>query len=302
MKTRLFRPALALASTLALASALSAQTPKAAAPKVDTPKTGAPIDVPAASPACTLKQRVGFTDIEINYSRPGLKGRVVVGNIDPYGQVWRTGANAATQIIFSTPVKLNGTEIPAGTYGLFAIPGREEWTVIINKTAKQWGAYKYDSKDDVLRVKVAPVALTQPVETFTIDVNDIRDDSATLDLIWADWRVPVKITVDVTAKVVAQIDAAMAADGKKPYGEAAMFYLNHDLDLKKAAGWMDAALAEQPNAFWLVYHKARLLAKMGDKAGAIAAAKASIDLVAKSTGPEKGEYTRLNEALIASLQ
>jgi predicted Zn-dependent protease len=112
----------------------------------------------------------------------------------------------------------------------------------------------------------------------------------------------VKITVDVTAKVVAQIDAAMAADGKKPYGEAAMFYLNHDLDLKKAAGWMDAALAEQPNAFWLVYHKARLLAKMGDKAGAIAAAKASIDLVAKSTGPEKGEYTRLNEALIASLQ
>jgi hypothetical protein len=288
MKTRLFHPALVLASALAAISSGLAQAPQ--------------IDVPAASPACTLKQRVGFTDIEINYSRPGLKGRVVVGNIDPYGQVWRTGANAATQITFSTPVKLNGTEIPAGTYGLFAIPGREEWTVIINKTAKQWGAYKYDSKDDVLRVKVAPVALTQPVETFTIDVNDIRDDSATLDLIWADWRVPVKITVDVTAKVVAQIDAAMAADGKKPYGEAAMFYLNHDLDLKKAAGWMDAALAEQPTAFWLVYHKARLLAKMGDKAGAIAAAKASIELVSKSTGPEKGEYTRLNEALIASLQ
>jgi hypothetical protein len=288
MKTRLFRSALVLASALVVSSSGLAQAPQ--------------IDVPAASPACTLKQRVGFTDVEINYSRPGLKGRVVVGNIDPYGQVWRAGANAATQIAFSTPVKLNGTEIPAGTYGLFAIPGREEWTVIINKTAKQWGAYKYDSKDDVLRVKVAPVALSQPVETFTIDVNDIRDDSATLDLSWADWRVPVKITVDVTAKVVAQIDAAMAADGKKPYGEAAMFYLNHDLDLKKAAGWMDAALAEQPTAFWLVYHKARLLAKMGDKAGAIATAKASIELVSKSTGPEKGEYTRLNEALIASLQ
>jgi Protein of unknown function (DUF2911) len=287
MKTRLFRPALVVAATLT-ASGLFAQPPK--------------IDVPAASPASTLKQRVGFTDIEIDYSRPGLKGRVVVGNIDPYGQVWRTGANGATKITFSTPVKLNGSEIPAGTYGLFAIPGREEWTVILNKTANQWGAYKYDAKDDVLRVKATPVALSQPVETFTIDVNDIRDESATLDLIWADWRVPVKIDVDVKTKVLAQIDAAMAADGKKPYAEAAMFYLNHDLDLKKAAGWMDAALAEQPTAFWLFYHKARLLAKMGDKAGAIAAAKASIDLVAKSTGPEKGEYTRLNEALIASLQ
>ena len=287
MKTRTFRPCLLIASALTLVAALSAQAPK--------------VEVPAASPACTLKQRVGFTDIEITYSRPGLKGRVVVGNIDPYGKVWRAGANAATQIKFSTPVKLEGTEIPAGTYGLFAIPGREEWTVIISKTATQWGAYKYDAKDDVLRVKVAPIALSQPVETFTIDVNDIRDESATLDLIWADWRVPVKIEVAVVAKVVAQIDAAMAADGKKPYGQAAMFYLDHNLDLKKAAGWMDAAIAEQPNAFWLAYHKARLLAKMGDKAGAIASARASIDLVSKETGPEKGEYTRLNEALIASL-
>jgi Protein of unknown function (DUF2911) len=288
MKTRLFGPAVVLASGLAINVIGFAQAPR--------------IDIPAPSPACTLKQRVGFTDIEINYSRPGLKGRVVVGNIDPFGQVWRAGANAATQITFSTPVKLNGTEIPAGTYGLFAIPDKEEWTVIFNKTAKQWGAYKYDAKDDVLRVKAAPIALSQPVETFTIDVNDIRDDSATLNLIWADWRVPVKINVDVTAKVLAEIDAAMTADGKKPYAEAAMFYINHDLDLKKAAGWMDAALAEQPNAFWLFYHKARLLAKMGDKAGAIAAAHASIDLVSKETGPEKGEYTRLNEALIASMQ
>jgi hypothetical protein len=287
MKNHPIRYCAILASALIAAADLSAQAPK--------------IDVPAASPACTLKQRVGFTDIEINYSRPGLKGRVVVGNIDPYGKVWRTGANSATRISFSTPVKLQGSKLDAGTYELFTIPGPDEWTVILQKAGKQWGAYQYKEENDALRVKAKPVGLANPVETFTIDVNDIRDDSATLDLIWADWRVPVKIDVDVTAKVLAQIDAAMAADGKKPYDEAAMFYLNHDLDLKKAAGWMDAALAEQPTAFWLVYHKARLLAKMGDKAGAIAAAKASIDLVSKNTGPEKGEYTRLNEALIASL-
>jgi hypothetical protein len=288
MKSRLFRPALVLASAFAIAAIGFAQAPQ--------------IDVPAASPACTLKQRVGFTDIEITYSRPGAKGRAIFGGLVAYDQVWRAGANSATQITFSTPVKLNGTEIPAGIYGLFAIPGRDQWTVIINKTFKQWGAYKYDPKDDVLRVKATPESLAQAVETFTIDVNDIRDDSATLNLIWEKTCVPVKIGVDVVAKVVAQIDGAMAADGKKPYGQAAMFYLDHNLDLKKAAGWMEAAIAEQPNAFWLHYHQARLLAKMGDKAGAIAAARISIALVSKETGPEKDEYTRLNEALIASLK
>jgi hypothetical protein len=288
MKSRMFRPTLVLASAFAIASIGFAQAPQ--------------IDVPAASPACTLKQRVGFTDIEIAYSRPGAKGRAIFGGLVAYDQVWRAGANSATQITFSTPVKLNGTEIPAGTYGLFAIPGRDQWTVIINKTFKQWGAYKYDPKDDVLRVKATPVSLAQAVETFTIDVNDIRDDSATLNLIWEKTCVPVKISVDVVAKVVAQIDGAMAADGKKPYGQAAMFYLDHNLDLKKAAGWMDAAVAEQPNAFWLHYYQARLLAKMGDKTGAIAAARISIALVSKETGPEKDEYTRLNEALIASLK
>jgi len=287
MNARPFRPGLLLVSALTLVAALSAQAPK--------------IDIPAASPASTLKQRVGFTDIEITYSRPGIKNRVIFGGLLAYDQVWRAGANAATQITFSTPVKLNGTEIPAGTYGLFAIPGREQWTVIINKTFKQWGAYAYKQADDILRISVTPVKLADAVETFTIDLNDIRDESATLNLIWEKTRVPVKLEVDVTSKVVAQIDAAMAADGKKPYAEAAMFYLDHNLDLKKAAAWMDAAIAEQPNAFWLLYHKGRLLAKMGDKAGAIAAAKASIDLVAKSTGPEKDEYTRLNQALIASL-
>jgi hypothetical protein len=287
MNLRTFRPHVLVLSALALAASLSAQAPK--------------VDVPAPSPASTLKQRVGFTDIEINYSRPGVKGRTIFGGLEAYNKVWRTGANAATRITFSTPVKIEGTEVPAGTYGLFTIPGPEQWTVIINKTSDQWGAYKYDPAADVLRVKVTPVKLAETIETFTIDVNDIRDESATLNLLWEKTLVPVKLEVAVTAKVVAQINAAMAADGKKPYAQAAMFYIDHNLDLKKAAGWMTASIAEQPDAFWLFYHQARLLAKMGDKPGAIASAKKSIDLIAKSTGPEKDEYTRLNETLIASL-
>lgn len=289
MKNRLVPSCLLTASALLAAASLYAQAPK--------------IEFPAASPAATLKQRVGVTDIEISYSRPSLKGRVVVGNIDPYGQVWRTGANSATRITFSTPVKLQGSELAAGTYELFTIPGPDEWTVILQKPANQWGAYQYKEANDVLRVKATPVALANPVETFTIDINDIRDESATLDLSWANWRVPVKLTVDLLGTLVPQIEAVMASDAaKKPYAQAAMFYRDHDLDLKKALTWIDAAIAEQPKAFYLYYHKARILAKMGDKAGALATARQSIELAAAQPGPAKDEYTRLNEALIASLQ
>jgi hypothetical protein len=153
---------------------------------------------PAPSPACTLKQRVGLTDIEIVYSRPGVKGRTIFGDLVPYDKVWRTGANEATRITFSGPVKLNGTEVPAGTYGLFTIPGEKEWTIILNKTAQQWGAFRYDEKYDLVRVKTTPVKLAEPVETFTIDINDIRDDSATLNLMWEKTRVPVKLSVQKT--------------------------------------------------------------------------------------------------------
>jgi len=118
MNSKMLRFVVAAMSGLFLASALQAQTPQ--------------IDFPAASPACALKQRVGLTDIEIVYSRPGVKGRTIFGGIVPYGQVWRTGANEATKITFSTPVKLEGKDIPAGTYGLFTIPGEDEWTVIIS--------------------------------------------------------------------------------------------------------------------------------------------------------------------------
>lgn len=283
---------LALASLFA--AGLFAQTP--AAPKVD---------FPAPSPTATLKQRVGLTDIEIAYSRPGVKGRTIFGKLEPWGEVWRAGANSATKVTFSTPVKFGGTEVPAGSYGLFALLGEHEWTVILNKIADQWGAYKYDPKDDVVRVKVAPVALAAPVETFTIDLNDIRDESATLNLLWEKTRVSVSLAVDVTATVVPQIEAAMAAPDKKSvgfYSRAADFYYDHNINLKQAVAWMDAAIVQQPEAFYLYYHKARIQAKLGDKDAAVATARRSIELAAKDTTPARDEYTRLNQMLIDNLK
>jgi hypothetical protein len=262
----------------------------------------AQLDFPQASPAATLKQRVGLSNIQIDYSRPSAKGRQMLGGINPYGQVWRTGANSATRISFSTPVTLEGAKVDAGAYELFTIPAKAEWTVILQKVSKQWGAYTYDQKNDVLRVTVKPVETAEPVETFTIEFSDIKAESANLNLCWEGTRVPIKVAVDTVATVVPQIDAAMAGAGRKPYASAAVYYLDHDLDLKKAAAWMDAAIAEQPDAFYLIYQKARILAKEGDKDGAIAAASQSREMASKTTGAERDEYLRLNDALIASLK
>ncbi len=260
------------------------------------------ISFPQASPATTLKQRIGATDIEVVYSRPSAKGRVMLGGNNPYGQVWRTGANSATRISFSTPVSVEGSHLDAGTYELFTIPNKDQWTIIFQKAGDQWGAYAYDPKNDVLRVTATPVALAEPVETFTIEFNDFRPDSATLDLVWEHTRVPVKLGFDVVGALVPKIEAAMAGSGKKPYFPSAMFYLDNNLDLAKAEGWMDAAIAEQPNAYYMIYRKALIQAKRGDKAGAEATARHSIELASKDTGPARDEYLRLNEALIASLK
>jgi len=284
--------ALVFAAGWVAASRLAAQTPA--------------VNFPAASPACTLKQRVGLTDIEIVYSRPGVKSRTIFGGIVPYGQVWRTGANQATKITFSTPVKLNGNDIPAGTYALFTIPGEKEWTIIINKNAAQFGAFQYNAKDDVVRFNVTPITLTDTrIETFTIEFNHIRDESAVLNLVWDKTVVPIHLEVEVTGKLVPQIEAAMAAPGKKSdgfYFQAATFYYNHELDQKKALDWVNAGLADNPRiAYELLHLKAQILAKQGDKAGAIAAANQSIDLATKAEG-SGSSFVKMNQDLISSLQ
>jgi hypothetical protein len=291
MNPKMLRSLVVAMSGLTLALGLQAQTPA--------------VNFPAASPACTIKQRVGLTDIEIVYSRPGVKNRTIFGGIVPYGQVWRTGANQATKVTFSTPVKLEGTDIPAGTYALFTIPGEKEWTVIINKGAAQWGAFQYNEKDDVVRFKVMPVTLAETVETFTIEFNRIRDESAVLNLVWEKTVVPISLEVDVTSKLVPQIEAAMASPDKKQdgfYFQAATFYYNHDLDLKKALDWVNAGLADNSRISYEMLHlKAQILAKQGDKAGAIAAAKQSSELAIKAEGPGSS-FVKMNQDLISSLQ
>ena len=285
MNSKLLRFVAAIVGGLIFAASAPAQTPK--------------IDFPAPSPACTIKQRVGLTDIEIAYSRPSMKDRVIFGNVVPFGTVWRTGANNATKITFSTPVKLNDTEVAVGAYALYTIPGENEWTIILNKGVGKSGT-QYDEKEDVVRFKATPVSLRDTsIETFTIEFNHLRDESAVINLVWEKTVVPIKVELDVTSKLLPQIEAVMAAEGgNKPYYQAAMFYYDHGQDLAKAKDWVEAAI-KQREAYYIVHLKAKILAKLGDKEGAIAAANRSIEL-AKTA--KDSAYVKLNDDLISSLK
>lgn len=283
MKTRTLLSSVVILSGLLFTSGASAQTPK--------------LEFPSPSPLSTLKQRVGLTDIEIAYSRPSARGRPIFGGLVPFNEVWRTGANARTRLSFSTPVKLNGTDIPAGDYSLFTIPGETEWTVIINKDIKS-SPFDYQASNDVARFTAPVVNLPEHIETFTIVINAIRDDSARIDLLWEHTCVPIHLSLDLVGTLVPKIEAAMSAPGeKKPYYPAALFYFEHGLDLQKAKTWVEKAA---PETYYTVYLKAEILAKLGDKEGAIAAAKHSSELASKASGA-KG-YLKLNEELIAGLK
>ena len=286
MITTTLRAFMTPAAALFLAGGLFAQAPK--------------LEFPAPSPSANVKQRVGITDIELSYGRPSMKGRKIFGGLVPYGEVWRTGANTATKITFSTDVKLGGAAVPAGSYALYTIPGADEWTVILNKVTGQWGSYQYDAANDLVRVKAKPMTLTNPVETLGIGFGDLRDSSATMYLTWEKVRVPLKLEIDTVGLILPRLKEAMAGEGKKPYFSAAMFYYDNTLDLKQALEWMNTAIAEQPDAMWMIYRKGLILARLGDKAGAVASAKQSLEMAQKAQGGIRDEYIRLSQALIDS--
>lgn len=148
------------------------------------------------SPKASVSQTVGFTDITISYSRPGVKGRKIWGGLVPYDKVWRAGANEATKITFSTDVMVNGKKLSAGSYGFFAIPGRNEWTLIFNKIADQWGAFEYNEAEDALRINVKPVK-GNFTEWLRYEITKTSDTTATISLEWENLKVPFKVEVKI---------------------------------------------------------------------------------------------------------
>src|SRR4030095_9809808 len=172
------------------------------------------IEFPAASQRSVVKQRVGLTDVEVDYSRPNKNDREIFGGLVPYGQVWRTGRERGTKIKFSDAVTLGGKEIPAGEYALFTIPTANEWTIIVSKDAKVQSTADYKQEDDAARLTAKPEPLPVTIETFTIGLSDVKGASATLNFLWDKTRVPVKLTTDDVDQVSKQLEAA--AGGTTP--------------------------------------------------------------------------------------
>lgn len=263
----------------------------------------AQVKMPAASPSQTITQEFGLGKIEIVYSRPSLKGRSVFGTgtlLAPVGDVWRTGANGATKLTFSDPVNIGNKTIPAGSYGLFTIPGASEWTIIINTNSKGWGSFEYKEAEDVVRFKVAPETTGSTTETFTIGVDDITAQTATIYLKWGKTKVKIPISTDIKPIVRAQIEAATAAATVNPnvYQSAATFYLELDHDYNKALVYADKAIAANAKAYWLHLLKAKVHVALKDKKGAKAAAETCKQM---ATEAKNMDYVRSADEILKAL-
>jgi len=262
------------------------------------------IEFPAPSQHSVVKQRVGLTDVEIDYSRPNKNDRQIFGGLVPYGKLWRTGANAVTKIKFSKPVTLGGKEIPAGEYALFTIPTADEWTIIVSKDAKVQSAADYKQENDTARIMAKPEANANTVETFTIGLGDVKGASATLNFFWDKTRVPVKLTTNDVEEVGKQLDAAVSAgtplDPRTAY-QAAAFYYDNNKDMNQAAKWIDQALEKNPNAYFMYYKKAQIQSKLGNKKEAIVSAQKAIDILKKEKVPDESAIKNAQQIIDSSM-
>ena len=258
----------------------------------------AQVKMPAPSPTQTVKQDFGTGNIELVYSRPSMKGRKIFGDLVPYNKLWRTGANAATKIIFNEPVEIGGKKIDTGTYVLYTIPGIDSWEIILNKGLKNWGIDGYKETEDVVRFKVEPMKMKKKLETFTMEFSDIKPETCSLDIKWDKTSVSIPVVANFKDKVRMQIDAAMKTD-KKPYWQAAQFYNEYDKNLPMALDNVTKAIDENKEAFWMWIYKAKIQKEMGDMAAAMQSSKKSMELAAAA---KNDDYVKMNKDLQKTLK
>ncbi|MBK1880269.1 DUF2911 domain-containing protein [Pelagicoccus mobilis] len=262
----------------------------------------AQLRTPAASPFSSVEQKVGLTDVSIEYSRPSMKGREVFGGLVPFGAVWRTGANQPTKLTFSEDVVLGGKDVPAGTYALYTIPGEDEWTMIVYKSTELWGSFGYDQTNDQARFTVKPQQLSKEVETFTIGIDGLRNDSATVYLDWEKTRVAFSLEVDTTAQVLSQIEELKDKPEFQKVNvlfSAGTFYHEAGIELETALEWVSKACEKRKQpAYWMYARKARIEADLGLKAEAKASAEKTLELATAGGNPD---YQKIAKEILAKL-
>ena len=252
------------------------------------------VNTPAPSPFSKVEQKVGLTDVTLEYSRPAMRGRTIFGDLVPYGKIWRTGANERTKITFSNDVTVGGNTLSAGTYAIFTIPQEKSWDIIFYKDSNGRGAPRELDKSKVAAMVNAPVMeMPMDVQSFTITFDDLTNNSAMIGMLWAKTYVGVEFKVPTDKMVEASIKDALDGPGFGDYYASAVYYLNEGKDINKAKEWMDKAMSmtDTPR-FWHLRQQSLIYAKAGDKDGAIKAAKQSL---AQAEKAGNADYVKMNK-------
>lgn len=256
----------------------------------------AQVKTPQPSPKAVIQQTVGLTDVEIEYSRPSAKGRIVFGDLVPFGKLWRTGANENTIVTFSDDVVINGNPLKKGKYALYTTPKADMWEVIFYSATDNWGTPENWNVNNVaVSTNVDSKTVSNPVETFTIAINNLTNDSATLDIAWEKTMVSVKFEVPTQKSAMASIEKALAGPTAGDYFSSGQYYFQSGGDMNKALEYVNKALSMvKPGAdvpFWQLRQKSLIQAKLGDKAGAIATANLSLAGAEKA---KNSDYVKMN--------
>jgi tetratricopeptide (TPR) repeat protein len=265
--------------------------------------TQAQIKMPAPSPTQNITQDFGLGKIELSYSRPSIKGRMMFkegSELAPLNNVWRTGANGATTLKFTDEVTIGGVKLNAGKYGLLSIPGKNEWILIITKdtTVNQPSAYKQEN--DLVRVTVSPMKMGESIESFTMQFANVKAESCELHLMWGKVALSLPITTNIKDRIRTQTEQALAGDkvSANTYNTAATFYYEFDKDYNKALTCINKAIEANPKAFWNFLLKAKIEKDLGDKVSAKVSAEKCISL---ATEQKNTDYVRMAKELIKSL-
>lgn len=255
------------------------------------------IKVPAASPLAKAEYTVGLTTINVEYSRPSKNNRKIYGDLVSYNNLWRTGANKNSMVTFSDDVMIGGSEVKKGTYAVFAKPTIGQWEVYFYSDTENWGTpEKWNDSLVAAKVMVTPVMLNQTVETFTINVANVTNNSCHLEITWENLNVPIKIEVPTDKKVSANISQVMAGPTANDYYSAARYYRESKKDLRQALAWMDTSIGMGNNKFWHLRVKSLIQADMGSFKDAIETAKESLKL---ATEAGNNDYIKMNNESIA---
>ncbi|MFK5880239.1 MAG: DUF2911 domain-containing protein [Flavobacteriaceae bacterium] len=258
----------------------------------------AQIKTPAPSPSSKLEQVVGLTDVTIDYSRPSMKGRTIFGDLVPYGKLWRTGANSRTKITFGEDVLVDGKELKAGTYGILTVPSEDYWDVLFYTDIEGGVApEKLDESKVAARMTLKTQLLAKDVQSLTIDISDITNSTASINISWAQTKVSFEILVQTDVVAMRSIEKAMSGPTSGEYYQSAVYFLNNDKDLKLAKEWIDKSIEMNDNPpFWQLRQQSLIWAANGDKKGAIEIAKESL---AKSKEAGNDDYVKMNTDSIA---